>query len=159
MTAEHIHDALNHLPEELLEATDALRQKKRTYWRSAAALAACACLVVGVLFFFPDLSAKNSAEAGSAVMDGLAQEDLESCTENAAATYITAQVVKVESDRIWVTMDQTDTQIPVYLEGLEKIPELEAGQQVRIYCNKTESGTGSTTPGLHPYKIELEENT
>lgn len=159
MTAEHIHDALNHLPEELLEATDALRQKKRTTWRSVATLAACACLVVGVLFFFPDLSAKNSAEAGSAVMDGLAQEDLGSCAESAVALYITAQVVKVESDRIWVTTEQTDAHIPVYLEGLENIPELEAGQQVRIYCDEAESGTGSTIPGLHPYKIELEENT
>lgn len=159
MTAEHIHDALNHLPDALLEATDALRQRRRTPWRSVAALAACACLVVG-LWFFPDLSAKSSAEAGSAVMDGLAQEAPESCTESAATVpYITAQVTKVESDRIWVTMDQTDAQIPVYLEGLEEIPALEAGQQVRIYCTETENGMGSTTPGLHPYKIELEENT
>lgn len=155
MTPEHIHDALNYLPDDLLEATDALRQKKRIPWRSVTAVAACACLAVGLWLFFPGATAMDNATES----DQLEGENYHS--ESSTAEFITALVVEVEADRIWVTTVEANTAIPVLLEGLEEIPALEAGQWVHIYCQETDGGageTGGTEHGLKPYKIEVEEN-
>lgn len=51
MSAERLHDALNQLPDDLLAATDALRQKKKqpVLRKKLVPLAACFALVVGAL--------------------------------------------------------------------------------------------------------------
>ena len=61
MKAEKIMEAMNYLPDELLEQTDRLRQRKKTYWKPLVAVAACLCLVVGLWFLNPGLKAANGA--------------------------------------------------------------------------------------------------
>ena len=53
MNPEQLHDAISLLSDDLLVPVDKLRQKKRIPWKSVAALAACACLVVGLWTLFP----------------------------------------------------------------------------------------------------------
>lgn len=158
MTTEHIHDALNYLPDDLLESTDRLRQKKRIPWKSITALAACACLVAGLWYFAPGSAEKS---IGATPEIGMLNElDAESCVaDSAGLPYITAQITEVETDKIWVTTADSEEAVPVYLDSLEEIPILEAGQVLRIYCDPAaDGGSGSSHPGLHPYKIEIEEN-
>jgi len=52
MNPEKLHDALNQLPDDLLSAADALRQKKKApiAWKRVVPIAACFALVLGVLY-------------------------------------------------------------------------------------------------------------
>lgn len=85
--AEHIHDALSLLPDELLAPVDALRQKKRFPWKSLTALAACLCLIAGLWLFFPGAvsmdsangSAENLPQDGSSLSDSVSQESGQLC--------------------------------------------------------------------------------
>lgn len=152
MTAEHIHDALNYLSDDLLQATDALRQKKRIPWKSFAALAACACLVAGLWLFFPGVTAMDSATENALPET----EDLQA--SSTTGEYICALVVAVQTDKILVTTAQSETVLTVYPDALAEIPSLKAGQKIRIYCGNADSGAGQTESGLHPYRIEIVEN-
>ena len=50
MTGEQIHDALQFLPDDMIEAADALRQRPKKRWSHWAALAACLCVLIGAAF-------------------------------------------------------------------------------------------------------------
>jgi len=73
MTAEQLHDALNALPDDLLEATDALRQKARKQpilWKRLVPVAACFVLVLTVLYIAaPYLSRKAAPQESQMVSD------------------------------------------------------------------------------------------
>ncbi len=151
MTAEHIHDALNHLPDDLLEAADAIRCRKRFPLRSVAALAACACIALGLWFFFPHAGMDSAVESGTAVED---RYHSESTTEE----FLTAIVVSIEQEHLLVSTGPSSSAIAVYLDTLEEAVTLTVGQQIRIYCHNTDEGSGATSPGLHPYRIEIIQN-
>lgn len=64
MNPEQLHDALNQLPDDLLTATDALRQKKKqpVPWKRLVPAAACLVLVTGALLAaMPLLNRKDAA--------------------------------------------------------------------------------------------------
>ncbi len=64
MNAEAFQDALNHLDDDLLLATDRLRQRKKlSVWRIAG-LAACLCLILGIglRFAMPELALNDKAD-------------------------------------------------------------------------------------------------
>ena len=63
MSAERLHDALNQLPDDLLTATDALRQKKKQplRWNRVVPMAACFALVVGALIFVMPFVSQDKA--------------------------------------------------------------------------------------------------
>ena len=63
MNAEQLQDALNQLPDDLLTATDALRQKKKEpiRWKRLVPIAACFVFVLGVLFIVPFFQSGKSA--------------------------------------------------------------------------------------------------
>lgn len=73
MTAEQLHDALNALPDDLLEATDALRQKARKQpilWKRLVPVAACFVLLLTVLYVAaPYLSRKAAPQESQMVSD------------------------------------------------------------------------------------------
>lgn len=65
MNAEKLHDALNQLPDDLIAAADALRQKKKApiLWKRLVPIAACFALVLGALYVaLPILRPKGAAE-------------------------------------------------------------------------------------------------
>lgn len=168
MNAEKLMDAMNLLPDDLLEETDALRQKKRIPWKSLTALAACLCLAVGLWFALPgtktadsafDSAAENGAETEN-VKDGsgiTAGEQQSSSTTG----FIDVTVAEVCEDYITVTADMHEdisdrTPIEVSLKELEEIPQLETGQHIRLYLGiqSEESYEGTV---LTPHKIEVLE--
>lgn len=63
MSAERLHDALNQLPDDLLTATDALRQKKKEpiRWNRVVPMAACFALVVGALILVMPFVSQDKA--------------------------------------------------------------------------------------------------
>lgn len=151
MTPEQLHDALNFLSDDLLEQTDALRQRKRISWKPLAALAACACLVAGLYLFAPSTTSKDSAECA---------EDKGSSyySESAFGAYLTGEVLTVQADRIEVRTKDTGHIVTVSLSALEDIPSLAPGQHVRIYSQTEETLAGSSNAELIPYKIEIIDN-
>ena len=160
--AEHIHDALSLLPEELLTPVDALRRKKRFSWKPVAALAACFALVVGLWSLFPGV-ANSMDNPGAAPENGSGDGFLGAVTDqntqhSTGTTPFTATVLEIEEDRMIVLPGETLTDIAqpvtVLLDGLEDIPPLEKGQSVRIYCKDV---SDPTVP-LIPYRIEIANN-
>ena len=93
MTAEQLHDALNSLPDDLLEATDALRQKERKQpilWKRLVPIAACFVLVLTVLYVaVPYLSRKAAPQESQMVSDEAMSEmemaPAETCAPGEAA--------------------------------------------------------------------------
>jgi hypothetical protein len=155
--AEHIHDALTLLPDDLLEPVDALRQKRRIPWKSITATAACLCLVAGLWLLNPGAASKGSANGSapgdkfSGVCDSVDQESL-------TQTPLVATVMEVAEDRIIVLPGETHTDIAtpvtVLLTDLEEILTLTKGQRINIYCR----GTPDLTKPLLPYRIEIKED-
>lgn len=160
MNAEHLHDAISLLPEDLLEPVDKLRQRKPIPWKSVAALAACACLVVGLWSLFPgDRKAADNAasiEPGdgySGILDDIVDE-------STTCVYLSATILEVTKSHITVLPgdELTDTDVAgpvtVKLDQLETIPALKKGQRIKLYC---EEFPDNGLP-LTPYRIEIIED-
>lgn len=155
--AEHIHDALTLLPDDLLESVNALRQKRRIPWKSITATAACLCLVAGLWLLIPDAASKGSTN-GSTVGDKFAGSSNSVNQESLAQKPLVATVVEVAEDRIIVLPGEclTDIASPVtvLLTDLEEIPTLTNGQRINIYCREAPD----LTKPLLPYRIEIKED-
>ena len=67
MNAENLHDALNQLPDDLIAAADALRQKKNApiLWKRLVPMAACFALVLGALYVILPVLAPKGSEAAA----------------------------------------------------------------------------------------------
>lgn len=79
MKQERIHDALNLLDDDLIEAVDTLRASKRKRklpWVRWVSLAACLCLLVGVASFFP-FRAEDTASDGIFFANSSAEQEAE----------------------------------------------------------------------------------
>ncbi len=158
MNAEHLHDALSLLPDDLLEPVDQLRQKKHIPWKPVAALAACACLVVGLWTLFPGGAKSADNAAGMAPEDGLGGlfDSIEQ--ESGSCAFLLATVLEVAQDHITVLPGEqaTDIAVPVtvQLDKLETIPELEKGQRIKLYCKEYPDNDQP----LVPYQIEIIED-
>lgn len=163
MTPQKLMDAMNYLPEELIEKTDALRQKKRNHWKSWAALAACLCMAVGAVFMVPGAkSADNASGAGEYEYmdedaDTIGSAQLESGSTGGIIVYVHEvyeDYIVVEYSEWSATCDCVKIRlVKVQLEGLENIPKLSVGQKIRIYTDE-ELGVGTITPD----KIVIEED-
>lgn len=153
MTGEKLLDAMQYLPDGLLEQTDRLRQKKPVYWQPLAAMAACLCLVLGLVF-----GGQKAAENGTA--EDAAPENLfgdvadGSITGNSSTGFWYATVVAVAEDRLTVTL-WNGSRATVLLTELENRPQLEPGQRLRLYLNENQWENQILTP----YKIEIEQET
>lgn len=159
MNAENLHDALSLLPDDLLEPADRLRQKKKHIpWKPIAALAACACLVVGLWILFPGgaKSADNAAgmvpeDGFSGLLDNITQES-ETCT------FMLVTVLEVGEDRLTVLpgeyMTDVAQPITVFFDELKTVPQLKKGQRIKLYC---EEYLDNSKP-LVPYRIEVVED-
>lgn len=152
ISPEMIHDALTLLPEDLIEPVDALRRRKRFYWKPVAAVAACLCLAVGLWLLAPGITAdsSNGMAADGALSDSITQE-------SGSAIYLTATVQEVDTDCIRVMPEGLSALIAVSLTQLEEIPELSVGQTIRIYCEE-EPDESMKAEKLTPYRIEIVEN-
>lgn len=171
MTAERIMDAISLLPDDLLEETNALRQKKRVPWKSLTALAACLCLVAGLWFAFPGAKTADSVAGGSAennagigrVEDGSEIiADQQSSTSSCIAVYSDREftVDQVYEDHITARVDGLeDFFVIISFEKLQKIPKLKSGQRIRVYWEVESPEIGDACE-IAPYKIEIpEKNT
>lgn len=96
MNAEKLHDALNQLPDDLLAAADALRQRKKApvVWKRLVPIAACFVLVLGALYVaLPLLTPKGASDAAAPeaaapmemVQDSLTEMQLAELPEAGAA--------------------------------------------------------------------------
>lgn len=90
MNPEKLHDALNQLPDDLIAAADALRQRKKTplVWKRLVPVAACFVLVLGALYAaLPLLHPKGAAENAAPMemmQDSMSQMELAGVPETAA---------------------------------------------------------------------------
>ena len=149
INAEHIHDALTLLPEDLIATADALRRKKHFRWQPIAALAACACVAAGLWLFTPG--------AGSTANDGASMELSDRGeAESTTAKPLEGIITQVSEDFILVIPDGCTQEVTVTFENLELIPPFSPGQSVRIYCKEDLVGT-ITSEVLKPYRIEINE--
>lgn len=159
MNAEHLHDALSLLPDDLLEPVDQLRQKKkRIPWKPIAALAACACLVVGLWTLFPGGAKSADNAAGMAPEDGFSGLLDNITQESETCTFLPVTVLEVAEDRLTVLPGEylTDVAQPitVLFDELETVPQLKKGQRIKLYC---EEYPDNGKP-LVPYRIEVIED-
>lgn len=180
MNAEKMMDAMNLLPDDLLEATNALRTRKRTYWKPILALAACLCLVVGLWFINPGAKAEDSAsgrgeESGEPFGHLLDRYDASTSDTHkestvitqhsfAGAEYVDVTVVMVRGDYVGVVEGWRENYAIdgfgtwVTLANLDQIPDLKPGQYLRIYFGETLEGYVDPTEAelvLIPESIEL----
>lgn len=160
MNAEHLHDAISLLPEDLLEPVDKLRQRKPIPWKSVAALAACACLIVGLWSLLPSAGGTKSTDNGAiiepgdgfgGIFDGVVEE-------STTCAYLSATVLEVTKSHITVLPGDELTEaagpVTVKLDKLETIPPLEKGQKIKIYCIEFPDNGQPLTP----YRIEIIED-
>ena len=59
MNPEQLSDAMNELPQELLEETQAARSRRRPRWKPLAAAAACLLLAAGACSSYPAASSTS----------------------------------------------------------------------------------------------------
>ncbi len=147
--AEHIHDALTLLSDDLLISADSLRRKKPFRWQPIAALAACACVAAGLWLFAPGA---DSVANGGASMELSDRVEAESTTAKPLEGIIT----QVSEDFILVIPNGCTQTVTVSFENLELIPPFFPGQSVRIYCEEDLIGA-ITSEILSPYRIEVNE--
>lgn len=167
ISAEHIHDALTLLPEELLKPVDALRRKKRIPWKGMTAAAACLCLVVGLWFLLPGAVSMDSAngsaeylpEDGSVICDSVTQE-------SSQGNFLTAAVLTVSDDCIEVLPGEKQPDnatismsyaVIVRFDQLETVPALQEGAFIRMYFREMPE-INQENNELFPYRIEIIEN-
>lgn len=182
MKAEMLMDAMNLLPDDLLEETNLqrqmgfLHQKKRFPWKPLAAVAACLCLAVGLWLVFPGETAMDNAMGGTG-----GTPEMEVHVEHSSAStlpetgtitghefsgreYVDVTVVNafdgyvgvVEGWRQNYAIDGPGTIIA--LKYLEDIPRLSPGQHLRIYFGDTLEGYLDTSIGdvvFIPQSIEI----
>jgi hypothetical protein len=160
MNAEYLHDAISLLPDDLLVPVDKLRQRKPIPWKSVAALAACACLIVGLWSFLPNAGGTKGTDNGAIIEpgDGFGGIIDDVVEESTTCAYLSATVLEVDKGHITVLpgADLTDVAEPitVKLDRLETIPALEAGQKIKLYYSKFPDNSQP----LVPYRIEIIED-
>lgn len=160
INSQHIHDALNLLPDDLIAPVEALRKKKHAPWKSLAALAACLCLCVGLWHLLPGVALKSGAGSSPENGSGITG-DMEFSSSTANASPRTMEVYEVSDDHITTIpvpkielSDDICVQIAittVTFENLNTVPELKPGQHIRIYYDEADSD-GTT---IRPYRIEI----
>lgn len=155
MNPEKLLDAMQYLPDEMLEQTDKLRRRKTVRWQPLVAVAACLCLLLSVAWSGSRNGAKgNDGAAPEANYGALEDQELSAST---TASWLPATVDTVAADRLTVTLSDGKS-AEVLLTELENgdIPVFQPGQKIRLYLENS-AGRGSET--LIPYKIEIEEDT
>jgi len=153
MNAEKLLDAMQYLPDEMLEQTDKLRRRKRIRWQPLAAMAACLCLLLSAAWGASRNGAKgNDGAAPESNFGMMADQELSAST---TAGWLPATVETVAADRLTVTLPAGES-VQVLLTELEDVPVFRPGQKIRLYLD-TDNGRGTDT--LIPYKIEIEEDT
>lgn len=178
MKEEKLIDAMALLPEEMLEETDRLRQKKKIPLKAIGALAACLCLAAGLSFL-----ALGNKSAESAILDHIGNSyDCSSKAESASGTdpqfgsvlghkfcgreYVDVTVTAVYEGRIRVVESNSDAPTAdgqgdlISTAFLEPPQAFTVGQQLRIYfAEKLEAYMDPDTrcPVLLPKNIEALE--
>lgn len=155
MNAEKLLDAMQYLPDEMLEQTDKLRRRKPIRWQPWVAAAACLCLLISVAWGAGRNGLKgNDGAAPETNFGAMADQELSAST---TASWLPATVDTVAEDRLTVTLPAGES-AQVLLTELENgnIPAFQPGQKIRLYL---ENGAGRGGETLIPYKIEIEEDT
>ncbi len=148
MTAEQLHDALNALPDDLLEATDALRQKNRKQpilWKRLVPVAACFVLLLTVLYVAaPYLNRKAAPQESQMVSD-----DAMSVIEMAPAETRAPGEAAGEPEAPAEAAPKEETDRKCEEIGTPLAPDAEE--------NATATGTNQTGVVCHSYCIGAEE--
>ena len=109
--AERLQDAITLLPEELLASVDALRKRKRTFWKPVAAVAASLLLVVGLYQLQPmekTTDAEFSVEdAGQGIDRG--ENDYKGNFLTINGYILTGKIIEVAEEHLVVTLADGQT--------------------------------------------------
>jgi hypothetical protein len=147
-------DAIGQLPDDLVERTDALRQKKPVTWYRWAALAACLCVVLSLsgLLVLP-WTFMAFQKAGSAAPENEAADQMAPLE----LMYADATVVAVDTDLLTVRLENGALRL-IEFDDLAQEPVLEPGMQVRVYYYGTKEYEDGTLV-LITERIEVKEET
>ena len=151
MTAEHILDAMNELPDHLLVQADAVRKRKPVRWQLLTT-AACLVLTVGIAYGFLFAPTEKASDTALKGWDNVL-EDGTVITESQTAGGHMATIIAAQQQMLTVRLD-SGQEVKVELSRLQQKPEFMPGQRIRIYL---EEETISADTPLKPYKITIEE--
>lgn len=160
--AERLQDAIGLLPEELTEPVDALRQRKRIFWKPIAAVAASFLLIVGLWQLQPKKAAENGAfseDAAENVLadrgDGYVEEYAGSSKEHSTCSYaysLPAKITEVHNTYLVVTLPAGES-VKVFFDNLEKVQFFSLGEKITLcFAQKPEN-----TKKLYPNEILINE--
>ncbi|MBR2309201.1 MAG: hypothetical protein IKA47_01535 [Oscillospiraceae bacterium] len=151
MTPEYLLDAMNDLPEDLLDRTDRIRDRKPICWQPWVA-AACLVLAVGVAGNFLRLGGEKSYDSMKEDAGDAMHDDQFSTT---GGYWWSATVLTAEKEKLTVRLG-FGQEAEVILTQLEEKMEYTPGQRIRIWLKEPELPADGP---LEPVKIELEEET
>lgn len=164
MNAEKLLDAMQYLPDEMLEQTDRLRRRKRQSWQPWVAVAACLCLLISAAWGMMDREEKGNDGAAPEANFGDMPGILPNYSMTGTSTgCLVATVNAVEADRLTVTLGSGE-QALVLLTQVEEPALYKVGQKLFLYLdpgkeNDSQDITQAIGKTLTPYKIEIKEDT
>ena len=145
--AERLQDAISLLPEELLSPVDALRQRKRVFWKPVAAVAASLLLVVGLYqlqpaqntsdkgSFLEDAAEHAPADRGDGYVEEYAGNSIEHST-NLSAYFLPAKITEIAEDHLVVTLPAGES-AKVFFDNLEEPSSFSVGDDITLYFPET----------------------
>lgn len=145
INAERLQDAIGLLPEELLSPVDALRQRKKVYWKPIVAVAASLLLVVGLWrlqpvqksadngFFLEDAAEHAPAGRGDGFVEEFAGNSIEQST-TLHTYFLPAQITEIH-DTYWVVTLPAGESAKVFFDNLEECNDFSVGDEITLCFN------------------------
>ena len=142
INAECLQDAIGLLPEDLLSPVDALRQRKKVYWKPIAAVAASLLLVVGLWrlqpaqksadngAFLEDATEHAPAGRGDGFVEDYAGNSIEQST-TLYAYFLPAKITEIH-DTYWIVTLTEGESAKVFFDNLEELEGFSLGDEITL---------------------------
>lgn len=153
MNEEKLLDAMQYLPDGMLEQTDRLRRKRPAHWKPLVAMAACLCLLMGIGWgwLFSGAKSVDDAAPECGMEEDVLSDSIGITNQSTVMSDLLAQVITVTEDTLTVSAE--DVTYTVSLGALKDKPALAPGQWVRIFAKRIRPNMP-----IEPYRIMIEED-
>lgn len=137
MKSDKITDSMEFLPDEMLDATDRIRQKKTIkWWKPLTAVAACLVLLFGAMLIFAATGATSSDKATEEVGMAAPMENAMFSDGSAGSTAVAKPQPTNQKLVRTVSMEAETEELEPLLAGVEaKLSELEGYVELREVYN------------------------
>jgi len=142
MNTDLIFDALDYIDDDMLEAVDALRAKKKVnpnrIWMRYASVAACLCVIIGAVYLLDRTGMIDTSE----VADEMAQDNMSG--EDKVHDYVRADIITSDSTVLAVNDPQKITAI---YDILRTELQSEAAADDKLYSENDNKAAGEMADG------------